>query len=65
MIEILIISIGLMLVIEGLIYFFFANNLKLVINVLQQINPKKVKNISLTIVFIGFCLIYFTIRQYI
>ena len=62
MLEILFISIGLMLIIEGLIYFFLANRIKTMINLLSNINPKRIKNFSLMMVFIGFCLIYYTIR---
>ena len=64
MFDLLIISIGLVLIIEGSLYFFLANRINLVINILQDINPKKIKNISVAVVFIGFCLIYFIIRPY-
>jgi len=65
MLEIMVISIGLVLVIEGVLYFILANKLNLLLSFIKNLNPNRVKNISLTMVFIGFCLIYFIIRRYI
>ena len=65
MLDIIIISIGLVLIIEGLLYFTLANKLDLVISALSSMNPQKIKKISFILVFIGLCLIYFTIRPYI
>ena len=62
--EILIISIGLVLVAEGIIYFFLADKLEHLINILKNTNPKKIKTISLSISFFGLCLIYFTFSYY-
>ena len=62
MLDIFFISIGLVLIIEGLIYFFLANRIKTMIYLLSNINPKRIKNFSLMMVFIGFCLIYYIIR---
>ena len=65
MYEILVISIGLVLIIEGLLYFFLASRINILINIFKDIHPKKIKNTCMIMVFIGFCLIYFTIRRYI
>ena len=65
MLDIIIISIGLVLIIEGLLYFTLANKLDLVISALSSMNPQKIKKISIILVFIGLCLIYFIIRPYI
>ena len=65
MFDVIIISIGLMLIFEGLLYFTVANKLDMLISILSSMRPQKIKNISLIVVFIGLCLIYFTIRQYI
>ncbi len=65
MFDLIIISIGLVLVVEGLLYFTLANKIDLVISTLSSIKPQKIKKISLIIVFIGLCLIYITLRQYI
>tara|TARA_B100000575_G_C22979240_1_gene565087 strand:- start:475 stop:681 length:207 start_codon:yes stop_codon:yes gene_type:complete len=64
MFEILIISIGLVLVIEGLLYFFLADKLYDVLNLLKNTNPQKIKTLSLSILVFGLCLIYFTFRYY-
>ena len=59
MFEILIVSIGIVLIIEGILYFFIARNLDLVIEQLQKFNSKSLKNFGLIIALIGFCLIYY------
>ena len=64
MFEILIISIGLVLVVEGAIYFLFADKLDYLVSFLKSVDTKKIKKVSLIIIFIGFCLIYFTFRNY-
>ena len=64
MFEILIISIGLVLVIEGLMYFFLADRLNYFIDILSKTPSKKIKNLSLLIALLGLCLIYFTFRYY-
>ena len=61
MFKTIVISIGLVLVIEGVMYFFLANKLNYLIQLLEKINPRKIKSISLTSVFFGLCLIYFTL----
>ena len=62
--EILLLSIGIVLIIEGLFYFFLANNMKKFINILSLVNPKIIKNISAACSLIGLCLIYFTFKFY-
>ena len=64
MFEILVISIGLVLVIEGIIYFVLANKLKLLLTIINDMHPQKIKTISLSIILIGICLIYFTFKYY-
>ncbi len=64
MFEILLISIGLVLITEGILYFFLANNLKKYLDMLSLINPQTVKNISLFFALLGLCLVYFTIKYY-
>jgi len=64
MLEILIISIGLVLVIEGLFYFVIADKINLLLEILKNINVQKIKNVSLAIIFFGICLIYFTFKLY-
>ncbi len=64
MLEILLISIGLVLIIEGVLYFLLAKNLKKYLNMISLMNPQNVKNISLFFALIGLCLIYFTFKYY-
>ena len=64
MLEILIISIGLVLVIEGLLYFMLASKLLMIMKLIQNIDPQKIKTFSLVIALVGICLIYFTFRFY-
>ncbi len=64
MFETLFTSIGLLLIIEGLLYFFLANNLKKYLNILSLVKPQTLKNISLFFALLGLCLIYFTFKYY-
>ncbi len=62
--EILFTSIGLVLIIEGALYFFLANYLNKLLNILSAINPHTIKNISAFCALMGLCLIYFTFKYY-
>ncbi len=64
MFEILIISIGLVLVIEGTMYYFLADRINNIVDILKSFNPKKIKTASLFSAIFGLCLIYFTFRFY-
>ena len=65
MLEILIISIGLVLVAEGLMCLLLANKIEDLVNLLTNLNPKKIQTISLSMIVLGLCLIYFTFKYYI
>tara|TARA_B100000902_G_scaffold193886_1_gene185247 strand:- start:368 stop:568 length:201 start_codon:yes stop_codon:yes gene_type:complete len=62
--EIIFISIGLVLIIEGILYFLLANNLNKLLNIISAINPQTIKNISAFCALMGLCLIYFTFKFY-
>ena len=64
MLEVLIVSIGIVLVIEGLLYFILVDRIDYFIKVLKNFNKQKIKTISLTVALVGLCLIYFTYRFY-
>ena len=64
MFEIFVVSIGIVLIIEGILYFFIARNLELVIELLDKFNSKSLKNLGLIMALIGICLIYYTLRFY-
>ena len=62
--EIIFTSIGLVLIIEGILYFLLANNLNKLLNIISAINPQTIKNISAFCALMGLCLIYFTFKFY-
>ena len=62
--EIIFTSIGLVLIIEGILYFLLANNLNKLLNIISAINPQTIKNISAFCALMGLCLIYFTFKYY-
>tara|TARA_Y100000996_G_scaffold276527_1_gene218020 strand:+ start:274 stop:477 length:204 start_codon:yes stop_codon:yes gene_type:complete len=64
MLKLLLLGIGLLLFFEGLLYFFLAGKLKILIDQLTKVDPQKIKTISLLMTIIGACLIYFTFRIY-
>jgi len=64
MLKLLLLGIGLLLLFEGILYFFLAGNLNSILNQLSKVDPQKIKTISLTMTIIGACLIYFTFRFY-
>ena len=64
MLKLLLLGIGLLLFFEGLLYFFLAGNLKMLLEQLGKVDPQKIKTISLIMIIIGTCLIYFTFNNY-
>jgi len=64
MLKLLLLGIGLLLFFEGILYFFLANSLKSLIDQLTKVDPQKIKTISLAMMIIGSCLIYFTFSFY-
>ena len=62
--EIIFTSIGLVLIIEGILYFLLANNLNKLLNIISAINPQTIKNVSAFCALMGLCLIYFTFKYY-
>ena len=64
MFKILLLSIGLMLVFEGLVYFLFAMNMNKYLDQLKKIDPYILKTISTIFIGLGVCLIYFTLKNY-
>ena len=47
MLKLLLLGIGLLLFLEGLVYFFLAGNLKKLLDQLATVDPQKIKTISL------------------
>ena len=65
MLKVLLLSIGFVLVFEGLIYFLFAGKMVEFLKKISKIDPQTIKTISVFSVGIGVCLIYFTLRFYV
>ena len=65
MLKIFLLSIGLVLVFEGLIYFLFARKMIIYLEQISKVDPQIIKTISVFAVGIGVCLIYFTLRFYV
>lgn len=57
-------GVGLLLLFEGILYFFLASNLNTLLDQLRKVEPQKIKTISLIMTIMGACLIYFTLRFY-
>ena len=57
-------GVGLLLLFEGVLYFFLAGNLNTLLDQLRKVDPQKIKTISLIMIIMGACLIYFTLRFY-
>jgi len=64
MLKLLLLGIGLLLFFEGILYFFLARNLNSLLYQLSKVDPQKIKTISLVMIIIGACLIYFTFHFY-
>jgi len=64
MFKLFLLGVGLLLLFEGLLYFFLAGNLNTLLDQLRKVDPQKIKTISLMMTIIGACLIYFTFRFY-
>jgi uncharacterized protein YjeT (DUF2065 family) len=64
MFKLILLGIGLLLLFEGILYFFLAGNLNAIIDQLRKVDPQKIKTISLIMTIMGSCLIYFTFRFY-
>jgi len=64
MFKLFLLGVGLLLLFEGILYFFLAGNLNTLLDQLRKVDPQKIKTISLIMVLIGACLIYFTFRFY-
>jgi len=64
MLKFVLFGIGSILLFEGLVYFFLANKMAYILKELNSFGTKKIKSFSTFLIFLGFCLIYFTFRFY-
>ena len=64
MLKYFLIGIGCMLLIEGLLYFLFPQQMKEMMKTIENMEIEKIKTIATVACIIGACLIYFTIKFY-
>ena len=64
MLKFILLGMGFALLIEGLIYFLFAKQVKNMFEVIRSYEPEKIRSFSIIVIIIGLCLIYFTFKFY-
>ena len=64
MLKYILVGIGFMLLIEGLMYFFFPQQMKDMMKTIENMDVEKIKLVATIASIIGACLIYFTIKSY-
>ena len=64
MLKYFLLGIGFIFLFEGLIYFFFTNQMKEMMKLIEEIDKEKIKSLAILISVIGASLIYFTIKYY-
>ncbi|SVC87512.1 uncharacterized protein METZ01_LOCUS340366 [marine metagenome] len=64
MLKFILFGIGFVLLFEGLVYFFFANKVINILQIISVYNTEKIKLFSTLMVLLGVCLIYFTFKYY-
>ena len=64
MLKYILIGIGFMLLIEGLMYFFFPQQMKDMMKTIENMEVEKIKTIATIACILGGCLIYFTVKFY-
>ena len=64
MLKYILIGIGFVFLIEGILYFFFTQQMKNMMKIIEDLEVEKIKTIAGIISVIGASLIYFTIRSY-
>ena len=57
-------GVGFMFLIEGLLYFFFTQQMKDMMKIIEGVEIGKIKSIATVLSIIGVFLIYFTIKSY-
>ena len=64
MLKILFLSLGIMLLFEGLLYTLFPNQMKKMMQMALLIDNQKIRNIAIFFSIVGFVIIYYNIREY-
>ena len=63
MLKLLLLGLGIMLLFEGAMYGLFQKKMKKMMELFVTLEDQKIRNIALPFCLIGFCLIYFTIKE--
>ena len=64
MLKFILLGMGFALLIEGLIYFLFAKQVRNMFEAIRTYESEKIRSFSVIIIIIGLCLIYFTFKFY-
>ncbi len=64
MLKYILIGIGFVFLVEGILYFFFTQQMKNMMKIIEDLEVEKIKTIAGIVSIIGASLIYFTIRSY-
>ena len=64
MLKYILVGIGFMLLIEGLLYFLFSQQMKDMMKTIENMEVEKIKSIAIMASILGASLIYFTIKYY-
>ncbi len=64
MLKFILLGMGFALLIEGLIYFLFAKQVRNMFEAIRSYESEKIRSFSIIIIIIGLCLIYFTFKFY-
>ena len=64
MLKYILLGMGFALLIEGLIYFLFAKQVRNMFEAIRSYESEKIRSFSVIIIIIGLCLIYFTFKFY-
>ena len=63
MLKFLFLGLGIMLLFEGLLYAFFPNQMKKIMQMALLLDNQKIRNIAIFFSIIGFALIYYNIKE--
>ena len=64
MLKFILFGIGFLFLVEGLIYFFLANNIRKFFEILSSLKKENIRTFSSFLIILGLCLIYFTLKFY-
>ena len=64
MLKLFLFGLGFVLLFEGLFYFFFANKMKNIFEIIKSYDCEKIRFFSSILIVFGLCLIYFTLKFY-